>query len=65
MQRTSPRFDPDTLGDQDRARESRRMVLAILLGRCTTGRMNAPTFLRCIHLGLMVVGSILLLQAFA
>lgn len=31
MQRTSPRFDPDTLGDEDRARQDRRVVLTIVL----------------------------------
>jgi len=39
------------------------VVLAILLGRAANQRMNARVFTLCVHLGLVVVGSLLLLQA--
>ena len=41
------------------------VVLAILLGRAANRRMNARVFTLCVHLGLIVVGSLLLLQAIA
>jgi uncharacterized membrane protein YfcA len=41
------------------------VVVAILLGRAVNRRMNGPAFLRYVHVGLIVVGAILLLQSIA
>lgn len=39
------------------------VIAAIFLGRAANGRMDARTFLRYIHLGLIGVGSLLLIQS--
>jgi uncharacterized membrane protein YfcA len=41
------------------------VLAAIMLGLRLNGRMNAQQFLRCIHLGLIAVGSVLVLQTLA
>lgn len=41
------------------------VVVAIFLGRGATGHMNEHTFLRYIHIGLIVVGVVLLVQTLA
>ena len=38
------------------------VVVGIVLGTLAAGRMDARTFLRCVHLGLVVVGCLLVLQ---
>jgi len=38
------------------------VAVGIVLGTLAAGRMDARTFLRCVHLGLVVVGGLLLLQ---
>jgi uncharacterized membrane protein YfcA len=39
------------------------VIAAIFLGRAANGRMDGQTFLRFVHVGLVVVGGLLLLQA--
>ncbi len=41
------------------------IVLAIFLGRMVNQRMNGPSFLRYVHIGLIMVGAVLLLQSLA
>jgi hypothetical protein len=41
------------------------VVVAIFLGRAVNQRMNGPSFLRYVHIGLIVVGAILLFQSIA
>lgn len=38
-------------------------VVAILLGRAINRRMRGPTFLRYVHVGLLLVGAVLLIQS--
>lgn len=40
------------------------VLVAIFLGRVTNGRLDGHSFLRCIHLGLVVIGAMLMYQAF-
>lgn len=39
------------------------VLVAIFLGRVTNGRLDGHSFLRCIHLGLVVIGAVLMYQA--
>lgn len=39
------------------------VIVAIFLGRLANGRMDGQTFLRLVHVGLVVVGGLLVLQA--
>jgi hypothetical protein len=39
------------------------VALAILLGRFITRRLAGPSFLVCVHMGLILIGTMLLLQA--
>jgi uncharacterized protein len=41
------------------------VVIAIFLGRAVNRRLDARTFLRYVHLGLIVIGAVLLVQAIA
>jgi uncharacterized membrane protein YfcA len=38
-------------------------LAAIVLGRAINQRLRARAFLRCIHIGLLVVGAVLLMQS--
>lgn len=39
------------------------VLVAIVLGRMLNRRLSGPVFVRCVHLGLIVVGGMLLLQS--
>ncbi|HET6586914.1 MAG TPA: hypothetical protein VFG67_03985, partial [Oleiagrimonas sp.] len=39
------------------------MAVAIVLGRIANRRMNAKIFVRCVHVGLIATGTVLLLQS--
>lgn len=39
------------------------VLIAILLGRCISGRMNERVFLRIVHIGLIVIGGVLVSQS--
>ncbi|HXS05031.1 MAG TPA: sulfite exporter TauE/SafE family protein [Rhodanobacter sp.] len=39
------------------------VLVAIFLGRVTNGRLDGHSFLRCIHVGLVVIGAVLMYQA--
>lgn len=41
------------------------VIAAILLGQAVSGRLDGRLFLRCIHVGLVVIGVALVFQAFA
>ena len=41
------------------------VIAAIFLGQAVNGRLDGRLFLRCIHVGLVVIGVTLVLQAFA
>ena len=41
------------------------VIAAIFLGRAASGRLDGRVFLRCIHVGLIVIGVALVFQAFA
>lgn len=40
------------------------VIAAIVLGQAVSGRLDGRLFLRCIHVGLIVIGVTLILQAF-
>lgn len=39
------------------------VLVAIVLGRAVNRRLSGPAFVRCVHVGLVVVGTLLLLQS--
>jgi uncharacterized membrane protein YfcA len=39
------------------------VLVAVLLGRMLNRRLSGPAFVRCVHVGLVVVGALLLLQS--
>ncbi len=39
------------------------VLVAIFLGRVVNRRMNGPSFIRYVHIGLVVIGVVLLIQS--